>query len=299
PEEKLIVLYLFTGQSNRIGIFNFSPGEAAEDLGMLPQSFAEGFGKVCERLQIGWDETFRVLYLPTWWKYNCPENPNVLKSCLDDLHEVPQTSLIIEFSKNLRYLPETFHQTFREGLPKSFPQRMPHQEQEQEYKSTQSDNPIPDSLGRSRDPKSGVGKQLLSDPQNPPHSKKKKTLRAHQPDPEILAAFDDFYQAFPRHMAKQKALEAWSKLSPDAELTSLIMQATVRYATEVENTDPRYVLHPATWLNDKRWEDEPQGGNANGNGQAKPTEVKDLGGGMVEGNGEIMDKRSFERRYAS
>src|SRR5262249_54803175 len=145
PEEKLIVLYLFTGQSNRIGIFNFSPGEAAEDLGMLRETFAKGFGKVCERLQIGWDETFRVLYLPTWWKYNCPENPNVLKSCLVDLHEVPQTSLIIEFSKNLRYLPETFHQTFREGLPKSFPQRMPHQEQEQEqeqeYKSTQSDNP--------------------------------------------------------------------------------------------------------------------------------------------------------------
>lgn len=147
PKEKLITLYLFTGQSNRIGIFNFSPGEAAEDLGLSKETFREGFGKVSQGLRIGWDETFRVLYLPTWWKYNCPENPNVLKSCLADLHEVPETSLIIEFSNNLRYLPETFHQTFREGLPKPSPQRMPHQEQEQEqeYKSTESDKLIPNS----------------------------------------------------------------------------------------------------------------------------------------------------------
>ncbi len=48
PEEKLVALYLFTAQSNRIGIFSFSPGEAAEDTGTLPQTFAERFQKVCQ-----------------------------------------------------------------------------------------------------------------------------------------------------------------------------------------------------------------------------------------------------------
>lgn len=137
PEEKLIALYLFTGQSNRIGIFNFSPGEAAEDL-RLEETFRKGFEKVCETLNFGWDKTFRVLYLPTWWKYNSPENPNVLKSCLADLHEIPQTPLINQFSSNLTYLPETFHQTFREGLGKPCPKRMAHQEQKQE----QNINPV-------------------------------------------------------------------------------------------------------------------------------------------------------------
>jgi hypothetical protein len=113
--------------------FNFSPGEAREDLGIRSEeTFTEGFAKVCRKLNLGWDETFRVLYLPTWWKYNCPENPNVLKSCLADLHEIPQTQLIAEFSRNLVYLPETFHRTFREGLAKPSPQRMPHLEQEKE-----------------------------------------------------------------------------------------------------------------------------------------------------------------------
>jgi len=137
PTEKLIALYLFTGQSNRIGIFNFSPGEAAEDLSLSLETFREGFGKVCQGLSFGWDETFRVLYLPTWWKYNCPENPNVLKACLVDLHEIPKTHLINEFSTNLLHLPETFHPTFREGLPKPSPKRMPDQEQEQKQKPKQ------------------------------------------------------------------------------------------------------------------------------------------------------------------
>jgi hypothetical protein len=85
------------------------------------------------------------------------------------------------------------------------------------------------------------------------HSTKRKLIR---PEPAVVEAFDRFYLAFPRHVAKQKALEAWLKLSPDAELVSVIMQATARYAMEVENTESRYVSHPATWLNGKRWEDE-------------------------------------------
>ena len=116
---------------------NLSPGEAAEDLSLPLETFREGFGKVCQGLNFGWDETFRVLYLPTWWKYNCPENPNVLKACLVDLHEIPKTRLIKEFSTNLLHLPETFHQTFREGLGKPSPKRMPHQEQEKIFSSFQ------------------------------------------------------------------------------------------------------------------------------------------------------------------
>ena len=91
-DEKLIALYLFTSaQSNRIGLFSFSPAGAAEDLGIALETFGKGFMepflKVIETLHLGWDSTARVLYLPTWWKYNCPENPNVLKACLADLHE--------------------------------------------------------------------------------------------------------------------------------------------------------------------------------------------------------------------
>ena len=42
-EEQLIVFYVLTAQSNRIGLFNFSPAMAAEDLDTLPQTFLKGF----------------------------------------------------------------------------------------------------------------------------------------------------------------------------------------------------------------------------------------------------------------
>jgi hypothetical protein len=137
-EEKLIAFYVITAQSNRIGLFNFSPALAAEELGIFPQTFADGFRNVCLNLSWEYDEPSRTLYLPTWWKYNCPENPNVLKACLTDLHELPKTPLLARFSANLTYLPKTFHQTFREGLPKPSPHQEQEQEQEQEQKKERS-----------------------------------------------------------------------------------------------------------------------------------------------------------------
>ena len=135
--EKLSAVYAITAQSNRIGIFHFSPARAAEDLSVSTETFSKGFSKVVDRLHWRWDSTARVLYIPTWFKYNSPENPNVLKACLGDLHEVPQTGLIAEFSANLRYLPETFHQTFTETFAEGWAKPCPNQEQEQEQEQKQ------------------------------------------------------------------------------------------------------------------------------------------------------------------
>jgi hypothetical protein len=105
--------------------------------------------------------------------------------------------------------------------------------------STESDKLIPDSLS----------------------TKKKRKLT--RPDPAVLEAFKRFYQAFPRHVAREDALKAWLKLNPDAELIPVIMAAVERYAAEVRDTTPKFILHPATWLNGKRWEDEPVDGSGN------------------------------------
>ncbi len=120
-DEKLVAIYCFTSrQTNRIGLFVFSPALAAEELGTLPPTFLKRFENVRQTFNWGWDERLRVLYLPSWWKFNQPENPNVLKSCLTDLEDLPQTPLLAEFSSNLRYLSETLHHTFRVTLPQTY-----------------------------------------------------------------------------------------------------------------------------------------------------------------------------------
>lgn len=139
--EKLIAFYCLTAQCNRIGIFNFSCAKAAEDLETLPPTFDQRFANVCKTLDWTFDSSARVLYIPTWWKYNKPENPNVLKSNLEDLAELPQTVLLYQFANNLAHLHETLHVTFTQTLAERYPQRSPQpmadQEQEQEQEQEQ------------------------------------------------------------------------------------------------------------------------------------------------------------------
>ena len=151
--EKLVTFYLLTAQSNRIGIFNFSPGKACEDLGITHRTLMENFDRVCSLLAWEWDKKTRVLYIPSWFKYNLPVNPNVLKSCLGDLHELPTTKLKQKFVENLRYLPTTFHpmfcQTFQEGLGQPSPQPSPIQEQDKELEQEPESKKPPSSTNQN------------------------------------------------------------------------------------------------------------------------------------------------------
>ena len=149
-EEQRLALYILTAQSNRIGLFSFSPGKACEDLGTLPLTFRKGFEKVCRTLNWEWDPEARVLYLPTWWRYNPPENANNVIGNLKDLDDLPETSLLERFSSNTTYLSEDLIETFTQTLAKRYPQRSPkrsptqEQEQEQEQKQEQDGPPAVD-----------------------------------------------------------------------------------------------------------------------------------------------------------
>lgn len=155
---KLIVFYILTAQANRIGLFNFSPGMAAEDLGMSYQTFHQRFQNVLVEMNWKYDEPARVLYLPKWWKYNVPENSNVMVGNLKDLHEIPDTALLTEFRENVAYLCEgileTFTQTLGQTLPQTSGEPYPKQKQKQEQKQKQKQkkespsdsDPPPDSV---------------------------------------------------------------------------------------------------------------------------------------------------------
>jgi hypothetical protein len=122
--EKLIAIYAFTAQSNRIGIFNFSPALAAEDLSLEVNVFRLFFEKVCRTFEWRFDDKLRVLYIPTWWKYNAPENPSVFKNCLNDLHDLPATHLLDFFFANTAHLSEHLHGTFESYSPTRATQRV-------------------------------------------------------------------------------------------------------------------------------------------------------------------------------
>jgi len=75
-------------------------------------------------------------------------------------------------------------------------------------------------------------------------------------DSETLAKFEAWYAVYPRHVARQPAERAFVaalKLVPLETLTA----GARRYADEVAHREPEKIAHPATWLNARRWEDEP------------------------------------------
>lgn len=104
-EEKLIALYCLTCQQcNRIGFFRFSLAAAADDLNTSTHTFGIRFRKVCDTLNWQFDDGAKVLYFPTWWKYNAPDNEKHMAGCLEDLHDLPATPLLSTFYANTKYL---------------------------------------------------------------------------------------------------------------------------------------------------------------------------------------------------
>jgi uncharacterized protein YdaU (DUF1376 family) len=68
--------------------------------------------------------------------------------------------------------------------------------------------------------------------------------------------FDDFWPMYPRKVGKDAARKAWAKAvkrsSADEILAGLKLQLPALAAKE-----QRFQPHPATWLNEGRWQDEP------------------------------------------
>ena len=70
-----------------------------------------------------------------------------------------------------------------------------------------------------------------------------------------LEGFEEFWSRYPRKVAKPAAKKAWQRLSPKEQLKSKIFSAI----DDHKNTDQwreGFIPHPATWINQKRWEDE-------------------------------------------
>lgn len=86
-------------------------------------------------------------------------------------------------------------------------------------------------------------------------NKKENDLRAR----EEAERFDRFWTAYPRKENKQKALAAFLKLHPDETTLAAMLAAIERQkaSDQWQEDGGRYIPHPTTWLNGRRWEDEP------------------------------------------
>jgi hypothetical protein len=78
----------------------------------------------------------------------------------------------------------------------------------------------------------------------------------------LASMFARFWAVYPRKEAKQTALKAFTKINPDEALLATILSAVERFknTAQWQEDGGQYVPHPATFLNQRRWEDEPPKG---------------------------------------
>jgi len=74
-----------------------------------------------------------------------------------------------------------------------------------------------------------------------------------------IDAFEQWWAAYPRRVAKKFALKCFERLRSSGEVPfEVLLSATKNYARSVVGKDMKYVAHPATWLNAGRWDDAPE-----------------------------------------
>ena len=71
-------------------------------------------------------------------------------------------------------------------------------------------------------------------------------------------AFDQFWAAYPKKIAKPKAEKAFKRQSGEANLAAILTAIASHAKSEAWTKDGgQFIPYPATWLNQKRWEDQP------------------------------------------
>jgi hypothetical protein len=121
----------------------------------------------------------------------------------------------------------------------------------------------------------GQGQQSQQDDQQEASSPPPAPLALVQPQPQpqpqeanqkhtstapanaFAERFEEFWQAYPRKVGKPAALKAWKRIRNATPETVIAGVQPWSSSWTAMKTDIKFVPHPATWLNDRRWEDTP------------------------------------------
>lgn len=87
----------------------------------------------------------------------------------------------------------------------------------------------------------------------PPHGEAAGGTASSRP---MGDAFAEFWRVYPRRVGKRAARAAFERAARRASV-DVILEGARRFAADPNLPEPRFVPHPATWLNQDRWEDDP------------------------------------------
>lgn len=87
---------------------------------------------------------------------------------------------------------------------------------------------------------------------------KRKEKREKRKREEVTPSqgFIDFWTVYPRKVKRKDALIAWNAAKLDSIADEIIADVKLRCETEWKGRDMNYILHPTSYIHQRRWEDE-------------------------------------------
>ncbi len=78
------------------------------------------------------------------------------------------------------------------------------------------------------------------------------------PENKLRDGFDIFWKGYPKKVGKEAAWKAWKKIKPDQALQKAIRKSVDDHKSwpAWEKNSGEFIPHPATYLNQGRWQDE-------------------------------------------
>lgn len=73
-----------------------------------------------------------------------------------------------------------------------------------------------------------------------------------------MTTFNEFYSLYPRKVGRRAAEKAWDKCLKLGDTADQIISGLQRNLAYLESRPMEFRPHPATWLNQGRFDDEPQ-----------------------------------------
>lgn len=83
-------------------------------------------------------------------------------------------------------------------------------------------------------------------------------LRMVKEEFAMVGSFDDFWELYPKKVAKKDARMAWQKIKVTAEMWARIVESIAAHKVSEGWLDRGglFIPHAATWINGERWDDE-------------------------------------------
>lgn len=122
-------------------------------------------------------------------------------------------------------------------------------------------------LGAEHGKKGGRPRKETGDkkpPLNPPPSSSSSSSSSSSNTPSLPkgGGFDEFWSAYPKKVGKDDARKAFMRRKPDDELlASMLAAIAAQRESQAWTKDAgQFIPNPSTWLNQGRWQDEPDSG---------------------------------------